>query len=61
MRRPITIAIAVTMLSLFALMFRPMGMHDSTANAAAASPAPEPEYVLSSHHYLPIQDLELVW
>ena len=61
MRRPITIAIAVTMLSLFALMFRQMGMHDSTANANVASPAAEPEYALSSHHYLPIQDLEPVW
>jgi len=56
MRRPIAIASAVMMLSLLALMFSEMH-REATAKTAA----PVPEYVLSDHSYLPIQDLEPVW
>jgi len=56
MRRPIAIASAVTMMSLLALMFSEM-RREATAKTAA----PVPEYVLSDHSYLPIQDLEPVW
>ena len=55
MRTRITIAIVVTMLSSVVLIFWNNGV------ASAANPAPKPEYVLSSHDYLPIQDLEPVW
>ena len=56
MRRPIAIASAVMMLSLLALMFSEMH-REATAKTAA----PVPEYVLSDHSCLPIQDIEPVW
>ena len=57
MRRPIAIASAVMMLmSLLALMFSEM-----RGEARAKTAAPVPEYVLSDHSYLPIQDIEPVW
>jgi hypothetical protein len=55
MRRAITIAIAVTMLSLVALIL----WQNAAAKPDAAVPAPE--YVLSSHPYLPIRNLDPVW
>jgi hypothetical protein len=57
MRRPIAIVSVVMMLSLFAPIF----WHNETAKAVSPIPAPEPEYALSSHHYLPIRHLEPVW
>jgi hypothetical protein len=48
--------IAIAMLSLLAVMFWEM-RREATAEAAA----PAPEYVLSDHSYLPIQNLEPVW
>jgi hypothetical protein len=60
MRRPITVAIAVTMLSLHALMFWQLTLH-AEAEAAASTHGPSPEYSLSDHSYLPIHDLEPVW
>jgi hypothetical protein len=61
MRRPITIAIAVTMLSLFALTFWQMGMDVTAEDAAVAAAPPKPEYTVTSNPYLPIQWLEPVW
>ena len=58
MRRRIVITIAATILSLLALIFWEMPRE---ATAKTAAPALVPEYVLSDHSYLPIQDLEPVW
>jgi hypothetical protein len=60
MRRLVTVAIAVTMLSLHALMFWQLALH-AVAEAAASTRGPSPEYSLSDHSCLPIQDLEPVW
>jgi hypothetical protein len=57
MPRPITIAIAAVMTSLFALVFWQFGMNKTDA----ASTGPKLEYYLTTTPYLPIQRLEPVY
>jgi hypothetical protein len=59
MRKSITIAMAITMMSLFALMFWQNGM-DVNAEGAAGSRR-QPDYAVSSNPYLPIRGLQPAW
>jgi hypothetical protein len=61
MRRPITIAIAVTMMGLFALMFWQMGMNTTGTDAAVARTQSKAEYAIPPDPYLPIRRLEPSW
>jgi len=58
MWRPIAVAIAV--MSLFALMFWKTSL-DATGDAAVAGAPPQPEHTVGSNPYLPIRRLEPVW
>jgi hypothetical protein len=52
MRRPVTIAIVLAMISLAVLIFW---------QVAAASVRPKPEFTVTSGHYLPIKRLDPVY
>jgi hypothetical protein len=60
MRRPITFAIAVAVISLLALMLSEVSMDVTGKDVAKARPKPA-EYTISSNPYLPIRRLAPTW
>ena len=61
MRRQIKIAIAITMMGLFALMFWQTILDVTGKDAAVADAQRQPEYVGTFHPHLPIQRLAPLW
>jgi hypothetical protein len=60
MRRPITLAITVAILSLLALIVWEVGL-DVTGQDAAVARGKKPEYSITNNPYLPIQRLRPVY
>ena len=60
MRRPITFAIAVAVISLLALMLSEVSMDVTGKDVAKARPK-SGEYTISSNPYLPIRRLAPTW
>jgi hypothetical protein len=61
MQTHITIAIAIAMMSLFALMFWQTVIDATENDAAVASTQLKPQYVVSPDPYLPNKRLRPVW
>jgi hypothetical protein len=61
MRRHIKIAIAITMMGLFTLMFWQTILDVTGKDAAVAGAQSKPEYVIAFHPHLPIQRLAPLW
>ena len=61
MRRHIKIAIAITMMGLFALMFWQTFLDVTGKDAAVAGAQSKPEYGIAFHPHLPIQRLAPLW
>jgi hypothetical protein len=61
MRRHIKIAIAITMISLFALMSWQTILDTTGKDAAVAGAQPKPEHVATFNPHLPIQRLAPLW
>ena len=61
MRRHIKIAIAITMMGLFALMFWQTILDVTGKDAAVAAAQSKPEYGIAFHPHLPIQRLAPLW
>jgi hypothetical protein len=61
MRRHIKIAIGITMMGLFALMFWQTILDVTGKDAAAAGAQSKPEYGIAFHPHLPIQRLAPLW
>jgi hypothetical protein len=60
MRRPITFAITVAIMSLLALMLSEMGMDVIGRDVAKARPK-RGEYIVTTNPYLPVRRLGPVW
>jgi hypothetical protein len=60
MRRPITFAITVAIMSLLALMLSEVGMDVTGKDAAKARPK-RGEHTIASNPYLPVRRLGPVW
>jgi hypothetical protein len=61
MQRHITIAIAVTTMSLFALMLWQTGTDATGKDTAVAGGQLKPEYAVTPDPYLPIKRLGPIW
>ena len=61
MRRPITFAIAVAVISLLALMLSEVSMDVTGKDAAVATGKAKPGYPITGNPYLPIQRLEPIY
>ena len=61
MRRPITIAIAIAIMSLLVLIFWQVVVDVTGKDAAVARVKPKPEYPITNNPYLPIQSLRPVY
>jgi hypothetical protein len=61
MRRPITLAITIAMMSLLALIFWEVGLDVTGRDAAVATGKAKSGYPITDNPYLPIQRLEPIY